>query len=137
MVTLRLNKCLIVIHNPFTIAKRYIRSRKVISLLETIFFLPDNEIVSILISYLLLFLLPPLGKVGMGFFQELNPAHEPESANWRSNPLYLSGRTPPRKDVATMRARASVFKMYLFFITYFRSFNCIFFLVNQFIQITK
>jgi hypothetical protein len=41
-------------NKPLTIAIRYILSKKVISLLETTFFLPDKDIVSIDISYFLL-----------------------------------------------------------------------------------
>jgi hypothetical protein len=45
--------------NPLAIATRYNLSQKVISLLETTFFLPDKDIVSIDIFY---------------FFLKLNPA---------------------------------------------------------------
>jgi hypothetical protein len=51
MVTFRVNKCLIVIIIPLTIASRYILSKKDISLLETIFFRPDKDMVSIDILY--------------------------------------------------------------------------------------
>ena len=46
MVTFRVKRCFIVINNPLIMATKYKFSQKVISLLETCFLFPDNEMVS-------------------------------------------------------------------------------------------
>jgi hypothetical protein len=57
-----------VMNKPFTIATKYKRSKKVISLLETIFLRPDKDIVSIEVIFLLLIFLEAIPAIIPIFF---------------------------------------------------------------------
>jgi hypothetical protein len=94
MVTLRVNKCLIVIHKPLTIATKYKRSKNVISLLETIFLRPDKDIVSIEVIFYFL------------FFFEANPAIRFIFCVFVTPSAVEGLSCKTQKDAAAIRARA-------------------------------